>query len=350
MTTSAIDWSQLWYPGPRRVFTPDEMARAGGDRPSRTLWVTAGANYALMALITLQLAPPQHVARLSAMLLALGVLGAAGARWLWQRPWRRPLLSVSGVALLISFLGSLAIRWRVPDREERYAIALVFAIACSLIVLTLWFLVVWRSQAVAGRLAAQAERDRAVEMARRLAAAQIEPHFLFNTLASLQHWVATGDARAAPLLDALVGYLRATLPMFSRPQHALADELAAVRGYLGVMAARFGPRLAWQVDVPDTLLAQPLPPGLLLTLVENAVVHGVEPRIGGGRVTLQARRGAGVVEIDIADDGDGPPPGMADGTGLANCRERLALAGGSLAIAAREGGGCLARVHLKDAA
>jgi LytS/YehU family sensor histidine kinase len=219
------------------------------------------------------------------------------------------------------------------------------------ITLTLWFLVVWRSQQIAGRLAELAERERAVEMARRLAAAQLEPHFLFNTLASLQYWVATGDARAAPMLDALVGYLRATLPMFRSPQHALADELAAVRGYLGVMAARFGPRLAWQVDVPDALLAQPLPPGLLLTLVENAVEHGVEPKIAGGRVELRARRVAGFVEIDVVDDGAGPPPDMVDGVGLANCRERLAMTSGpgaTLDIAPRDGGGCIARVRLKE--
>lgn len=345
MSTTAIDWSQLWYPGPRRVFTPDEMARAGGQRPSRTLAVVALLNYASLAFALLQAAPAAETARLTAALVAVGLGGLAAARWIWRRPSRGPLMVVmlGGTAAMVAF--AAAVRGHIAP-ADRPAMGVALSVAIVTVLLGLWFLAVWRSQQIASRLAELAERDRAVEMARRLAAAQIEPHFLFNTLASLQHWVATGDPRAAPMLDALVGYLRATLPMFSRAQHALADELAAVRGYLGVMAARFGPRLAWQVDVPEALLVQPLPPGVLLTLVENAVEHGVEPRIGGGRVRVRAWREGAHARLEVADDGAGPPPQMADGVGLANCRERLALAGGTLTISAGENGGCLARVQL----
>jgi len=349
MSPQRIDWSQLWYPGPRRAFTPDEMARAGGDQPSPTLVATAVANVALLAFLALQLAPASQTARLTGVLAAMAVLGAAAARWLWRRPWRRPLMWVSLATMLLSALFALALRGRVPDREERYAVALVVSIGGALLVLGLWFLVVWRAQQIEHRLREQAERERAVEMARRLAAAQLEPHFLFNTLASLQHWVHTGDARAAPMLDALVGYLRATLPMFNRPLQPLADELEAVRRYLEVMAARFGARLQWAVDVPAALHAVPLPPGLLLTLVENAVVHGIEPRIGGGRLQLQARRVGGHVMIEVLDDGPGPVPGAQDGVGLANCRERLALACGkhaTLTLTTAAAGGALASVQL----
>ena len=346
---NSIDWSQLWYPGPRRAFTADEMARAGSDRPSPTLLAVVAVNAAMLAFIGLQLGPQQQTARLAGLLVAIAALGLWAGRWLWQRPWRRPLLQVMLVAGLLAALAALGLRWRLPERDERMAVALVLSLGVMLVLLSLWFLVVWRAQQIEARLREQAERARAVEMAQRLAAAQLEPHFLFNTLASLQHWVHTGDARAAPMLDALVGYLRATLPMFHRALQPLADELEAVRRYLEVMAARFGPRLQWALDVPAALQAQPLPPGLLLTLVENAVVHGIEPRIAGGLVRLQARRDGDLLVVDVQDDGPGPAPGAHDGVGLANCRERLALACGpraTLALTAAPGGGALARVQL----
>jgi len=251
-------------------------------------------------------------------------------------------------ALLLALTASVMLV-RIPDREERRAVGLVLSGGFATVMMSLWFMVTWRWHQIDARLREQAERDRAVEMARRLAAAQLEPHFLFNTLASLQHWVHTRDARAAPMLDALVGYLRATLPMFKQPLHPLVDELEAVRRYLQVMAARFGERLRWAIDVPAALHAVPLPPGLLLTLVENAVVHGIEPRIEGGRLGLHGRlHAAGQVEIDVQDDGPGPAPDTQDGTGLANCRARLAMTCGAdarLTLTRGAAGGAIARVQ-----
>lgn len=350
--SSRVDWSQLWYPGPHRVFTADEMARAGSDSPHPTQWVTTTVNFALLGFIALQFVPASQVARVTGLLVVLGALGATAALWLWQRPWRRPLLQVSLAASLLLLLMAIGALGHIPDREERRAVALVLAGGATTVLMALWFMVIWRSHQIEARLREQAERDRAIEMARRLAAAQLEPHFLFNTLAALQHWVHTHDARAAPMLDALVGYLRATLPMFKQPLHALAEELAAVRHYLEVMAARFGERLHWAIDVPTALHAVPLPPGLLLTLVENAVVHGIEPRIDGGRLQLSGRfDDAGHVVIEVQDDGPGPAPDAQDGTGLANCRARLALAcgpGAHLTLTPGPAGGAIARVQLDN--
>jgi hypothetical protein len=345
-----IDWSQLWYPGPRRAFTADEMARAASDAPSPTQVVTTTVNFALLALMALQWVPASQMARVTGLLVALGALGTAAARWLWRRPWRRSLLQVSIAGGLLLALAASVLLVRIPDREERRAVALVLSGGAATVLMSLWFMVMWRWHQIDARLREQAERDRAVEMARRLAAAQLEPHFLFNTLASLQHWVHTRDARAAPMLDALVGYLRATLPMFKQPVHPLGDELEAVRRYLQVMAARFGERLRWAIDVPAALHAVPLPPGLLLTLAENAVVHGIEPRIGGGRLQLNGRfDDAGQVVIDVQDDGPGPAPDAQDGTGLANCRARLAMTCGAdarLTLTREASGGTIARVQL----
>lgn len=349
MHRRSIDWSQLWYPGPKRAFTADEMARAGGDGPSATLLTIAGVNVALVFFMVAQVAPQALTGRLTGLLAMCVLLGGATARWLWWRPWRRPLMSASLSLIALLLTTTLALRWRMPDREERLALHLALTLAGFTLLLLLWFLVLWRAQQIESRLAEQAEREKAIEMARRLAAAQVEPHFLFNTLASLQHWVQTQDPRAATLLDALTGYLRATLPMFSRALQPAADELHAVRLYLQVMQARLGVRLSWREDVEPALLTQPVPPGLLLTLVENAIEHGISPQLTGGTLMLRARLQGQDAVFEVQDDGPGPAPGSRDGIGLANSRERLALTCGPQArldISAHRDGGCLARLTL----
>jgi len=350
MKPQPIDWTQLWYPGPTRVYTPDEMARAGSDAPSATLVAMAGINFALLAFAVMQVAPPEHTARLTGALVALAVIGNQAGRWLWWRPWRRSLMWVWGWMVAFMLLMSLGIRWRLPQPEDRLTLHWVVVLSTLALTLMQWFLVVWRSQQIEARLNAQQEREKAIEMARRLAAAQIEPHFLFNTLAGLQHWVQTQDERAAPLLAALTGYLRATLPLFDRPLLAAGDELLAIERYLQVMQARLGPaRLQWRIDVDTTARAALLPPGLLLTLVENAVQHGVEPRLSGGELRVQgATRGDDLV-FEVRDNGPGTAVDPPDGTGLANIRQRLALScgpGARLSLEAAAGGGCRAEISI----
>lgn len=345
----SIDWSQLWYPGRKMPFTREELALAGRDAPSPTLVAGAGVNLAAIAFVVLLLSPPSQTARLTGMLVGLGVTGFSLALRLWRNPWRRPLLrSMLGVALAMVAMGWL-LRWRVPAQDERRALAVVLGICGSMVPLLLWFLTLWRAQQIEGRLREHAERAKAIEMARRLATAQVEPHFLFNTLASVQHWVQAKDDRAAPLLAALTGYLRATLPLFDRPLLAAGQELQAVRHYLQVMQARLGARLAWQIDVEPAAEPALLPPGLLLTLVENAIEHGIEPQLRGGHLTLTGRVAGGVAHFAVSDDGAGLAAGWQEGTGLANIRERLALAGGAAAgftLSAAPEGGCRAEIHL----
>ena len=349
MSTQRIDWSQLWYPGPKRAFSNAEMAAAGSDGPSPTLLAVAALNFAAIAFVVLQLAPAGHTWRLLAALVALALIGAVAAGWLWWRPWRRPLMVVSTALVLAMLLLAVLVRWQVPDPEQRFAMALALAVGGAVLVIVLWFLVVWRAQQIEARLREQAEREKSIEMARRLAAAQIEPHFLFNTLASVQHWVQIKDDRAATLLAALTGYLRATLPMFNRPLLALADELLAIEHYLQVMQLRMGARLAWRIDVAPDLRRLALPPGVLLTLVENAIVHGLEPRLAGGELLLSGRREGAELHFQVVDNGPGPSADMKEGVGLSNIRQRLALCGGSVAslhLGAAPGGGFLAELRL----
>jgi hypothetical protein len=347
---SSVDWSQIWYPGPTRVFTPGELLQAGGDRPGRTLQMAVMVNFALFAFMLMQAAPPAATAALTLLLALGGLVGWRGALQLWRRPSRRGLAlwTLAGV-LAVMALSLLAVELKglargTPARGWVLGMGAVLALLLSI---GWWFVTVYRAQQIEARLREQAEQARALAMAGQLAAAQIQPHFLFNSLASLQHWVQAKDDRAAPMLAALTGFLRATLPLFNRPRLALGDEAGAVREYLAVMQLRLGERLRYAVEVDPRAAAAQVPPGLLLTLVENAVEHGVTPSLAGAEVRVQARAAGTEVTLSVADTGPGPMPGTTDGVGLANIRSRLAQAFGARAVLSLEnaaGGGCIARI------
>lgn len=162
--------------------------------------------------------------------------------------------------------------------------------------------------------------------------AQVEPHFLYNTLASAQYLTRTDPARADEMLGHLIVYLRHSLPRVDDALSSLGDELDRSRAYLEILRIRMGDRLRVQVDVAPELLSTPLPPMMLQTLVENAVKHGLEPQPGGGTVWLLVRSTAGGVSITVADDGRGlSDASSGTGIGLKNVRERLRLVYGASA-------------------
>ena len=208
----------------------------------------------------------------------------------------------------------------------------------------------------------------------RLLQAQIEPHFLFNTLANVVSLIEADPARARTMLESFVDYLRASLSGLGRQSHTLGDELAVVEAYLRVVQTRMDQRLAYVIAVPEALRAQHLPPLSIQPLVENAVVHGLEPSIEGGTVTVRAAVEDGRLVVTVADDGIGLPPAAAGtassrtsssggieapspsrrrhagtGTALANIRARLQQAYGgraSLALAPRTARGTMATLAL----
>ena len=162
---------------------------------------------------------------------------------------------------------------------------------------------------------------------------QVEPHFLFNTLANVQALVESGSPRAAPVLGSLIAYLRAALPQLHRGAPTLGQEEALVRSYLDLMQMRVPDRLAWAIDIDPALRGLRLPPLTLLSLVENAVRHGIDPSEAGGRIDVAARRnlGSGCVTLSVTDTGCGIDESRPPGTGLANLRERLAATYGARA-------------------
>jgi sensor histidine kinase YesM len=187
--------------------------------------------------------------------------------------------------------------------------------------------------------------------------AQVEPHFLFNTLASVRSLVASDPQRASQTIDALAQHLRATLPRLraatGAAQSTLGEQFAICASYLELMQVRLGERLHVDVRLPPELRDVPFPPFLLISLVENAIKHGVEPKPGVTRVALAARVVAEgerkQLEVQVEDDGAGLKLGMGEGTGLANIRAQLLTrfaSAASLELSARGAGGVLARLVL----
>ena len=162
--------------------------------------------------------------------------------------------------------------------------------------------------------------------------AQVEPHFLYNTLASAQYLTRTDPASADAMLGHLIEYLRHSLPRTDRALSTLGEELERSRAYLEILKIRMGSRLNLQLDVPDELLPTPLPPMMLQTLVENAIKHGLEPRPGDGTIWIFGRRNDRQVAVTVADDGLGfSGEAGGSGIGLKNVRERLRLVYGTAA-------------------
>ena len=162
--------------------------------------------------------------------------------------------------------------------------------------------------------------------------AQVEPHFLYNTLASAQLLTRADPEKADRMLGNLIVYLRRSMPRTDDTASTLGDELERARAYLEIMKIRMGERLAVQVQVPEGVHALPMPSMMLQTLVENAIKHGLEPVPGGGTLWVIAREEPGKVAITVADDGRGfSDEGGGTGIGLKNVRERLKLAYGERA-------------------
>jgi signal transduction histidine kinase len=212
------------------------------------------------------------------------------------------------------------------------------SVVVAIVLLSVLMSAVWyRFMANKARLAeAEAEQERqrarAVELERqaldaqlRSLQAQIEPHFLFNTLANVVSLIDSSPADARRMLEKLIALLRQSLAA-SRAEHvSLGQETELLRAYLDILAIRMGGRLAYEIDVPAELREQRVPPLLVQPLVENAIQHGLEPKVEGGTVRFRARADGGTLALEVSDDGLGfGATTSGGGVGLANLRQRLA--------------------------
>ena len=272
--------------------------------------------------------------------------------------WRYPALAIA--LLVASALGTaimLAVESHGLSKPDFFAGAnplSIYWLQSPVQSLWWWVMSTWPKYAMLGLLIAavfvffrvreesegatrKAELDRALfarqmdEAQLQMLQAQIEPHFLFNTLAIVRRLYQTDPAAAESMLDHLMRYLAVALPQMRATHSTLAREAALARSYLEIQRIRMGPRLRFAIDIPEALQDAPAPPLMLLTLVENAVKHGVGPMTGGGFVNVSAQvQGAGL-QLQVTDSGQGFTRTSGNGTGLANTRARLAAMYGASA-------------------
>ncbi|HEX7466259.1 MAG TPA: histidine kinase, partial [Usitatibacter sp.] len=179
--------------------------------------------------------------------------------------------------------------------------------------------------------------------------AQVEPHFLYNTLASVQALTEVDPQQANAMTGHLIAYLRNALPKMRESVSTVGQEIELVRAYLNILQMRMGKRLAFEIDVPPELMEAPFPPLMLPSLVENAIKHGLEPQREGGKVTIRATEADGTLRMSVLDTGRGFAETLGAGVGLANIRERLAaLYGdkGKLTLESREPHGVEAAIEV----
>jgi hypothetical protein len=248
------------------------------------------------------------------------------AHW---RAWQRSLLfagiPLAGVALGwplgVVLAGSEVLVWTSQRNGANIVLGTVLLSLLISFLMHHWFAAKSRQL--------DAER-RATEAQLRLLQGQIEPHFLFNTLAGLMSLIEADPPKARQVLQAFTDYLRSALGALRQDAAPLGQELTLVAQYLALMQARMEDRLRFDIDADDAVRQLLVPPLLLQPLIENAIVHGLEPSIHGGTVQVRARLLAGQLQLQVQDDGRGlnaaPRAGGHRGHGLAlaNLRERLA--------------------------
>ena len=322
----------LAQPEVYEYWTLDAVASGFLDQYLQSLW------YGVMILLALTAAEPmlpRTPAVVRPLLVAVAILAGA--------------IAGGVVDILVEDLGFAYVRtFRFAGDTLRWAVtgAVVTAI----------YLVQRRAAAAASRVhEAALERvalDRQMLEARlQVMRAQIEPHFLFNTLANVKRLCQRDVARGIAMLDNVVSYLRAALPQLRGGATTLGQEADLVRAYLDVLQIRMGEYLSFAVDVPSELRDYPFPPMMLLTLAENAIKHGLAPSPDAGRIDVTARRDGRDLVIAVADTGVGFGVAKTSGTGigLANTRARLAAlygAGAELALRTREPRGVVAEIRV----
>lgn len=326
------------------------------------------------------------------VLVALALSGAAG--WLlgqgWQSGTASILMRATAVGLIATLVFSVFEHWprRLPRWLARWAVQVIFVgVSVPVSTLTIWILstkpgappfwedadrfegwmmltafallvapwtalaaLVRQKEAMARHQALAFELERselgrqALDARLQLLQAQVAPHFLFNTLANVQALVDTGSPRASAVLRSLTDYLRAAVPLLHEPAATLGRELRLVEAYLELMHMRMPDRLRYALHVDDSALPLRCPPTTLLTLVENAVRHGIDPSEEGGAIDIHVERRGDRCVIRVSDTGVGlrqTDQGLR--TGLSTLRERLQLMFGGdaqLQVTPQERGVC----------
>jgi signal transduction histidine kinase len=327
--------------------TPRGLARIFAWRRVRVALI-ASVVLSLPMLVTWQVSYATLYARVIFVGLALLLPFGVFERWPKRLPgWlARWALQVAAVAITVPFAAAIAY-WLTTlglqpawyhdkDRLGGFATMAVLGLLVSPWIAVSALLRQIKDEARNQALAFELERSelerKALGARLRLLQAQVEPHFLFNTLANVRELVDSGSAQASAVLGSLIAYLRAAVPRLHESAATLGQELELVRAYLEVMHMRMPDRLLYTLHADDEALALHCPPMTLLTLVENAVRHGIDPSEEGGRIEVRVAVQDGRCHAQVIDTGVGlrdSSDGL--GTGLSNLRERLQLTFGNAA-------------------
>ena len=277
--------------------------------------------------------------------IGLAVLAAAAAVVHWiprhgRRQYAAVALAVIAAGALSYYLCNVHHVWRtygslsvlsngypVGEYAGQFGTALLVYLTLGMLIVGAWLYV--RAEAQQAEVLQQVAVDSArmdqqtAEARLQVLEAQIEPHFLFNTLAHVKRLYEIDPAGGARMLRNLKAYLAVALPQMRETESTLARELTHVTAYLNVQQIRMGRRLAFAIDVPPDLRGAAMPSLMILTLVENAIKHGLGPAQAGGRIDVRASAEGGRLRVDVADTGQGFAKAAGGGTGLANVRARL---------------------------
>jgi signal transduction histidine kinase len=338
----------------RRVFSALSAAQVG--------WAV-GLAFTVALLLSPLFEPSLPVVFGRTLFVSIAILLAFTAAGEWREPplprWLLQLVAVVLAAPLATLaMYAISTGGNVGEMFGHARVAgMVYIGGCALVVgLIIGLGAMYRerdAQANAQALQFALEREtlerQAADAKLSLLQSQVEPHFLFNTLANVQTLVESGSPRAASVLGSLIAYLRAAMPQLHDSAPTLAREQALVQAYLELMQMRMPDRLQYGIEIDPALHDLRVPPMTLLTLVENAVRHGIDPSEAGGRIEVGARRDGAGVRLWVSDTGRGIDVSRPPGTGLANLRERLAAAYGgraSLTLSALEPHGVRAQIDL----
>jgi sensor histidine kinase YesM len=290
--------------------------------------------------------------------MSLIVTVALAARF---RPRNQVLRALSYFSFLIagSFIGNLLVglwlwtRWSFPPLAEILSETGNWTIIAGF----LWLVDILHTRAFHQKAAARQIEVEKVKTMRQLTAtrlqvleAQIEPHFLFNTLANVKRVYRVDASKGDEALVNLMVYLQSALPQMRRPTALIDEELDLVRAYLELFSMRMGNRLQFLIQRDPTLLGCSMPTMMLITLVENAIKHGLVPSQNGGTIRIVARRDGDAAVVSVADDGVGLGGAKTSGSGigLVNIKSRLKAAyqdQGQLTIEGIETGGVCATLR-----
>jgi len=228
--------------------------------------------------------------------------------------------------IIMRYFFDIVLSWQTQNLGPQAMLAGIMASAVILYFLTTKIRLRYRNEMIEQeKIKRMAVEKESLLANLRMLQAQIEPHFLFNTLSNILSLIDTKPDKGKSMLLDLTKYLRTSLSRTLPEKTMLSQEITMIKAYLDIQKIRMDERLNYTIDVPDNLWQHPFPPMLLQPLVENALKHGLEPKVEGGEIVIRAIRDNGLLKVEVSDTGLGFSDFDTSRVGITNVRERLGL-------------------------